>query len=54
MSDAKERKITAPSVNPETQQFWDATGQGKLLYKKCAACGEPLRRGPILLHRCAT
>ena len=41
MSDAKERKITAPSVNPETQQFWDATGQGKLLYKKCAACGEP-------------
>ena len=41
MSDAKERKITAPAVNPETEHFWDAAAQGKLLYKKCGACGEP-------------
>jgi len=37
----QQRKITAPPVNPETQAFWDAAGDGKLLYKKCAACGEP-------------
>jgi uncharacterized OB-fold protein len=36
-----ERKISAPAVNIETQPFWDATAQGKLLYKKCTACGEP-------------
>jgi uncharacterized protein len=35
------RRITAPPVNLETQAFWDAATQGKLLYKKCAACGEP-------------
>ena len=35
-----ERKITPPPVNPETQAFWDATAQGKLLIKKCNACGE--------------
>ncbi|MBV9967000.1 MAG: OB-fold domain-containing protein, partial [Alphaproteobacteria bacterium] len=37
----QQRKIQAPPVNPETQPFWDATAQDKLLYKKCAACGEP-------------
>ena len=37
----QQRKITAPPVNPETQPFWDAAGDGKLLYKKCTACGEP-------------
>ena len=36
-----ERKIAAPAVNLETQHFWDATAQGKLLIKKCTACGEP-------------
>ena len=36
-----ERKISAPAVNLETQPFWDATAEGKLLYKKCTACGEP-------------
>ena len=38
---AQDRKIPAPPVNPETQAFWDAAGEGKLLYKKCTACGEP-------------
>ena len=34
------RKIPAPSVNPENKVFFDAASQGKLLIKKCAACGE--------------
>ena len=33
-------KYPAPLVNPETQPFWDATVDGKLLIKRCAACGE--------------
>ncbi len=37
---AKERKIPGPQPNPETQAYWDATKQGKLLIKKCEACGE--------------
>ena len=37
----QERKIAAPQPNLETQKFWDAAAAGKLLYKKCAACGEP-------------
>lgn len=41
MAQAQDRKITAPPVNSETQPFWDAAAQGKLLIKKCAACGEP-------------
>jgi uncharacterized OB-fold protein len=36
-----DRKIPAPAVNLETQPFWDATAEGKLLIKKCTACGEP-------------
>ena len=36
-----ERKISAPAVNLETQHYWDAASDGKLLYKKCTACGEP-------------
>jgi uncharacterized OB-fold protein len=35
-----DRKITAPQPNVETQRFWDAAGEGKLLIKKCTACGE--------------
>ena len=34
------RKFTAPQPNPETQPFWDAAAEGKLLVKKCNACGE--------------
>jgi uncharacterized protein len=37
---AKERIIAAPPVNPETKPFWEAAAEGKLLLKKCAACGE--------------
>jgi uncharacterized OB-fold protein len=37
---AKERTIPAPPVGPETKAFWDAAAQGKLLLKRCTACGE--------------
>jgi len=36
----KERKIPAPAVYPETEAFWTAAGQGRLLVKYCSACGE--------------
>ncbi len=36
-----QRKIAAPAANVETQAYWDAANAGKLLVKKCAACGEP-------------
>jgi len=35
-----ERVIAAPPINPETKPFWDAAARGKLLIKKCLACGE--------------
>jgi uncharacterized OB-fold protein len=33
-------KYPAPLGNPETNAFWDATTEGKLLIKRCTACGE--------------
>ena len=36
-----ERKIEAPEQNPETKPYWDAAAKGRLLIKKCNACGEP-------------
>ena len=38
--DKKERKLAAPAVSLETQAYWDAAAQGKLLVKKCTACGQ--------------
>ena len=32
-SQQQQRKIAAPPINHETQHFWDAAGQGKLLVK---------------------
>ena len=40
-ADQQQRKIAAPPINPETQHFWEAAAQGKLLIKRCTACGEP-------------
>jgi uncharacterized OB-fold protein len=37
---AAERTIPAPPMNPEVQPFFDAAAQGKLLVKRCIACGE--------------
>jgi uncharacterized OB-fold protein len=39
MAIAQDRKITPPQPNPETKPFWDAAADGKLLIKKCNACG---------------
>ena len=40
MAEAKERKLPAPTVSVETKAYWDAAQQGKLLIKKCTACGQ--------------
>ena len=40
MAETKERKLPAPSVSMETQAYWDAAAKGKLLIKKCTACGQ--------------
>jgi len=32
------RNLAAPAVSPETQAYWDAANQGKLLVKFCKAC----------------
>jgi uncharacterized OB-fold protein len=32
----------APQVNVETQPFWDATAEGKLLLAHCNACDTPI------------
>ncbi|MBV8889053.1 MAG: Zn-ribbon domain-containing OB-fold protein [Alphaproteobacteria bacterium] len=41
MATSQDRKIIAPQPSPETRHFWDAAAEGKLLYKKCATCGQP-------------
>ncbi len=38
---SEERNYTGPSVNLETEGYWEATKQGKLLVKKCDDCGKP-------------
>jgi len=35
-----DREIANPDPNPETQVFWDAAGQGKLMIKICKSCNE--------------
>jgi uncharacterized OB-fold protein len=32
--------FAAPVRSPETERFWDAAREGKLLIKQCDACGE--------------
>jgi len=34
------RKIPAPKVLPETQAYWTAADQGRLLVKRCNSCGQ--------------
>jgi uncharacterized OB-fold protein len=36
----KQRKIPAPPVSPETQPFWDAARDGRLVVPKCRPCGK--------------
>lgn len=35
------RTLSPPEPNVETQPFWDAAADGRLLIKRCGACGEP-------------
>jgi uncharacterized protein len=41
MADAMTRPVPAPSVNLETQPFWDAAREGRFLIKRCQDCGRP-------------
>ena len=34
------RKISAPKVLPETQAYWTAADEGRLLVKRCNSCGQ--------------
>jgi len=34
------RKITKPMVQPDTLAYWQAADAGRLLLKRCNACGE--------------
>jgi len=36
----KDRKIADPLLNIGDEPYYEAAGQGKLLIKKCSACGE--------------
>ena len=36
----KDRKIADPLLNIGDEPYYEAAGQGKLLLKKCGACGE--------------
>ena len=35
-----DRKIPAPTPSPETAEFWQAAAQGRLLLRRCTACGK--------------
>jgi len=37
---AQEPKYVAPTVYPETQEYWDAASAGRLLVKHCLDCGQ--------------
>src|ERR1700722_6914622 len=37
---ARPRPIRAPAVSVESKPFWDACAEGKLLIKRCQACGK--------------
>ena len=36
----QDRALPAPQPNPETQAYWDAAKEGRLLVRRCNACGE--------------
>ena len=36
----EQRPIKAPLTDPETQAYWDAIDQGKLLVRTCKSCGK--------------
>ncbi len=38
---AEQRTIASPQPNPETQKFWEAAADGKLLIMRCKDTGQP-------------
>jgi len=34
-----DRILPAPEPNPETKPYWDAAAEGRLLIRRCSACG---------------
>jgi uncharacterized OB-fold protein len=36
----QDRRIPAPALNPEVKPFFEAAAAGRLLVKRCRACGE--------------
>lgn len=45
-------KLPAPARNPETDPYWDAARQERLLIKRCNACGEPFHYPRTLCPFC--
>ena len=37
---AEQRKITSPLIDPETEEYWNAIDDGKLLVRTCKACSK--------------
>ena len=54
MSDAAGLPAPVPAVSPETQAFWDATAQGRLLLPRCDDCGEVFWYPRGLCPRCGS
>lgn len=44
--------MPAPIRNPETDRYWDAAREGKLLIKQCDGCGEPFHYPRALCPFC--
>jgi hypothetical protein len=44
----------APTVNPETRQFWGATAEGRLLLKRCLDCGSVIWYPRAICPECAS
>jgi uncharacterized OB-fold protein len=38
MTSPAKRRFDLPTVEPETQPFWDAAREGKLLIRRCGSC----------------
>jgi uncharacterized OB-fold protein len=39
-SPAQDREVPTPQVTPENQPYFDAAAEGRLLIKRCNACGQ--------------
>jgi len=48
------RKIASPAVNAESEKFWEAARQGRLLIPVCTACGRAHWYPRAICPFCAT